>query len=137
VLLCPVLDCDFDTASYKAFGKGFNLDRETMQWFWNHYVPDAATRLEPLASPLRAASSELSLLPPALIVTGEYDVLRDEGEAYAQKLSDAGVQVTAVRFPGTVHGFAMVDALASTPGGIDCLSMIIDSLQRAFKRTSE
>jgi len=137
VLLCPVLDCDFDTASYKAFGKGFNLDRETMQWFWNHYAPDAATRMEPLASPLRTASAELSLLAPALIVTSEYDVLRDEGEAYAQKLSDAGVQVTAVRFPGTVHGFAMVDALASTPGAVDCLGMVIDSLQRAFQRTSE
>jgi acetyl esterase len=137
VLLCPVLDCDFNTASYEAFGRGFNLDRETMQWFWNHYAPDAATRLEPLASPLRAASSELSLLPPALIVTSEYDVLRDEGEAYAWRLSDAGVHVTSVRFPGTVHGFAMVDALASTPGAVDCLGMVIDSLQRAFQRTSE
>jgi acetyl esterase len=137
VLLCPVLDCDFNTASYEAFGRGFNLDRETMQWFWNHYAPDAATRLEPLASPLRAASSELSLLPPALIVTSEYDVLRDEGEAYAWRLSDAGVHVTSVRFPGTVHGFAMVDALASTPGAIDCLGLVIDSLQQAFRGTSE
>ena len=137
VLLYPVLDCDFNTESYKAFGKGFNLDRETMKWFWNHYAPEANTRLEPLASPLRAAASELSLLPPALIFTSECDVLRDEGEAYARKLSDAGVSVTAVRFPGTVHGFAMVDALASTPGAIECLHLVIDSLQRAFQKTSE
>ncbi|MFY9852979.1 MAG: alpha/beta hydrolase [Terracidiphilus sp.] len=137
VLLCPVLDCDFNTASYDAFGQGFNLDRETMRWFWNHYAPDAATRLEPLASPLRAASSELSRLPAALIVTSEYDVLRDEGEAYARRLSDAGVLVTCVRFPGTVHGFVMTDALASTPGAIDCLGLVIDSLQRAFQETSE
>lgn len=137
VLLCPVLDCDFNTASYEAFGNGFNLDRETMKWFWNHYAPDAATRLEPLASPLRAASSELSPVPPALIVTSEYDVLRDEGEAYARKLRDAGVRATSVRFPGTVHGFVMTDALAGTPGAIDCLSLVIDSLQRAFQGTSE
>jgi acetyl esterase len=133
VLLYPVLDCNFDTPSYEAFGEGFNLDRETMKWFWNLYAPDPAMRLEPMASPLRAASSELSLLPPALIVTCECDVLRDEGEAYARKLSDAGVPVTAVRIPGTVHGFAMTDALANTPGAIDCLRLVIDSLQRAFK----
>jgi len=137
VLLCPVLDCDFTTASYEIFGRGFNLDRETMQWFWNQYAPDPASRLEPLASPLRAGSSELSLLPSALIVTSEYDVLRDEGEAYARRLSDAGVSVTSVRFAGTVHGFVMTDSLANTPGAIDCLGLVIDSLQRAFQGTSE
>jgi len=137
VLLCPALDCDFNTESYKAFGEGFNLDRDTMRWFWNHYAPDADTRLEPLASPLRAAASDLSLLPPALIVTSECDVLRDEGESYARKLSDAGVPVTAMRFPGTVHGFVMVDALARTQGAADCLRMVIDSLRRAFQKVSE
>jgi acetyl esterase len=133
VLLYPVLDCDFGTPSYEAFGEGFNLDRETMKWFWNLYAPDAEERLQPLASPLRATLAELSLLPPALIVTSEYDVLRDEGEAYAQKLGDAGVTVTAVRIPGTVHGFAMVDALAETPGAVDCLRLVIDSLRCAFQ----
>jgi acetyl esterase len=134
VLLNPVLDCDFSTPSYEAFGEGFNLDRETMKWFWNHYAPNKTTRKEPLASPLRAAISELSLLPPALIVTSEYDVLRDEGEAYARKLGDAGVPVTAVRFPGTVHGFAMIDALANSPRSLDCLRLVIDSLQRSFNK---
>jgi acetyl esterase len=133
VLLYPVLDCDFSTPSYEAFGEGFNLDRETMKWFWNLYAPEATARLQPLASPLRAAIAELSSLPPALIVTCEYDVLRDEGEAYARKLSDAGVPVTAVRFLGTVHGFAMVDALANTPGAIDCLRLVIASCRRAFQ----
>jgi acetyl esterase len=132
VLLYPVLDCDFDTPSYMAFGEGFNLDRETMKWFWSLYAPDVAARLQSLASPLRATLSELSLLPPALIVTSEYDVLRDEGEAYARKLGDAGVPVTAVRFPGTIHGFAMVDALAKTQGSVDCLRLLIDSLRSAL-----
>lgn len=133
VLLYPVLDCDFGTPSYEDFGKGFNLDRETMKWFWNLYLPDATLRPQPLASPLRATLSELSLLPPTLIVSSEFDVLRDEGEAYARKLADAGVRVTAVRFLGTVHGFAMADALAATPGAIDCLRLLLDSLQGAFK----
>ena len=134
VLLYPVLDCDFSTPSYEAFGEGFNLDRETMKWFWNLYAPDAMTRLQALASPLRAAISQLSLLPPSLIVTSEYDVLRDEGEAYARKLGDAGVPVTAVRFLGTIHGFAMMDVLAETPTAVDCLRLVIDSCRRAFER---
>jgi acetyl esterase len=132
VLLYPVLDCNFDTPSYDAFGEGFNLDRETMKWFWNLYAPDASVRRQPLASPLRASLVELSLLPPALIVTSEYDVLRDEGEAYARKLVDAGISVTAIRIPGTVHGFAMTDALAKTPGAVDCLRLVIDSLRCAL-----
>lgn len=133
VLLYPVLDCDFSTPSYEAFGEGFNLDRETMKWFWNLYAPDATTRLEPLASPLQASIPQLSLLPPALIVTSEYDVLRDEGEAYARKLSDAGVSVTAVRFLGTVHGFAMMDVLAETPTAVDCLRLVVASCRSAFE----
>jgi acetyl esterase len=134
VLLYPVLDCDFSTPSYESFGEGFNLDRETMKWFWNHYAPDTSARMDPLACPLRAASSELSLLPPALIVTCEYDVLRDEGEAYARKLADAGVSVTAARFLGTVHGFAMVDSLAAAPAAISCLRLVVDSCRSALGR---
>ena len=133
VLLYPVLDCDFSTPSYEAFGEGFNLDRETMKWFWNLYAPDATVRSEPLASPLRAAIADMVSLPPALIVTCEYDVLRDEGEAYARKLSDAGVPVTAVRFLGTVHGFAMADVFASTSAAIDCLRLVIASCRHAFE----
>jgi acetyl esterase len=104
-----------------------------MKWFWNLYAPEATARMQPLASPLRATIAELSSLPPALIVTCEYDVLRDEGEAYARKLSDAGVPVTAVRFLGTVHGFVMADVFASTSSAIDCLRLIIASCRRAFQ----
>ena len=134
VLLYPVLDCDFSTPSYEAFGEGFNLDRETMKWFWNLYAPDVTARLQALASPLKAAISQLSLLSPSLIATCEYDVLRDEGEAYARKLGDAGVPVTAVRFLGTIHGFAMMDVLAETPTAVDCLRLVIASCRRAFER---
>jgi acetyl esterase len=105
-----------------------------MKWFWNLYAPNKTTRKEPLASPLRATISELSHLPPALVISSEYDVLRDEGEAYARKLGDAGVPVTAVRFPGTFHGFAMIDALADSPRTLDCLRLVVDSLQRALKK---
>jgi acetyl esterase len=136
ILLYPVLDCDFNTPSYDAFGEGFNLDRETMKWFWNLYAPpDTTRRMEPLASPLRASTSELADVPPALIVTCEYDVLRCEGETYGKKLADAGVRVKAVRIPGTIHGFAQTDALASSPGALECRTLVVDSLRCAFKKS--
>jgi acetyl esterase len=133
ILLYPVLDWDINTPSYDAFGEGFNLDRETMIWFWNLYAPDATRRMEPLASLLRATASELADVPPALIVTCEYDVLRCEGEAYAKKLADAGIPVEAVRIPGTVHGFAQTDALANSPGALECRTLVVDSLRCAFR----
>ena len=85
-----------------------------MQWFWDQYTADAAQRAEITASPLRAALGELAGLPPALVITGEADVLRDEGEAYAARLRAAGVPVTAVRYEGTIHDFVMLDALRDT-----------------------
>lgn len=103
LLHVPVLDHDFETPSYRANAVGFGLTRSGMRWFWDHYVPDPKLRDEPFASPLRAA--DLSGLPPALIVTAECDVLRDEGKAYGQRLRDAGVPATYVEYPGMVHGF--------------------------------
>jgi acetyl esterase len=85
-----------------------------MQWFWDAYLPDVYQRCMPLASPLRATLSELSGLPPALVITDEADVLRDEGEAYGRRLREAGVDVTAVRYEGVFHDFMMLDALADT-----------------------
>lgn len=112
LLIYPVIDADFETASYRDNADGYLLSRRAMQYFWDQYVPDLQERNEPYASPLRA--SDLSRLPPALIQTAEYDPLRDEGEAYATALAEAGVAVQQTRYDGLIHGFfAMQDAIAA------------------------
>ncbi len=103
LLIYPVTDARFDTASYRDNASGYLLSRDAMIWFWNHYVPNPDERTQAYASPLRADS--LVALPPALVLTAEYDPLRDEGEAYANALRSAGVQVTQTRYPGLIHGF--------------------------------
>ncbi|MGI5144721.1 MULTISPECIES: alpha/beta hydrolase [unclassified Streptomyces] len=115
VLFYPALDAGFDTPSYQQFADGFFLTRAQMQWFWNHYAPDRSVRTESTAAPLRATTEELAGLPPALVITAEADVLRDEGEAYARKLMEAGVPVVAVRYLGAIHSFTAQDALAASP----------------------
>ncbi|KAI9495439.1 alpha/beta hydrolase fold-domain-containing protein [Zychaea mexicana] len=107
ILFYPATDTNFDTDSYNRFGEGYDLTREMMQWFWNHYVPDdvASRREIPTVAPLKASLEELRGLTPALVITCEADVLVDEGEAYARKLLAAGVDVTATRILGTLHGF--------------------------------
>lgn len=102
-LLYPVTDCDFDRPSYRTHGEGLPLTRRDMLWFFDHYAP-RAHHGDPDISPLRA--TDLSDLPPALIVTAEYDVLHDEGEAYAGRLAEAGVPVTQRCAAGLPHGFA-------------------------------
>lgn len=114
LLFYPVTDASFDTDSYEQFATGYFLRRDAMQWFWDQYTSDPRERAEVTASPLRATLEQLSCLPPALIITGEADVLRDEGEAYANKLREAGVHVTSVRFQGIIHDFVMLNALADT-----------------------
>jgi len=114
VLFCPTVDAAFDTPSYGQFGAGYSLDREFMKWFWNQYVPDPVVRSEATASPLRASLGQLRGIPPAVIITAECDVLRDEGEAYARKLIQAGVEATATRYLGTVHDFMVQNPLANT-----------------------
>jgi acetyl esterase/lipase len=115
VLFYPVTDAKLDTGSYQRYADGPWLTRESMRWFWDAYLPDRARRSEITASPLRATAGQLHGLPPALIINGEHDVLRDEGEAYARKLSQAGVPVTMVRYGGTIHDFVLLNPIAGTP----------------------
>jgi len=103
LLVYPVTNYSYDTASYEENADGYLLTRDAMVWFWNHYLRSAADGNNPLASPLRA--SDLRDLPPAMVLTAEFDPLRDEGEAYAIRLQEAGVPVTLKRYAGTIHGF--------------------------------
>lgn len=115
VLFYPVTEANFDTESYKKFETKHFLSREAMKWFWNQYTSNDAERKLPTASPLLASTEQLKGLPPAMVFTAEFDVLRDEGEAYAHKLIEAGVEVKAVRCLGTIHDFVMLHALKDTP----------------------
>ncbi|HKT19748.1 MAG TPA: alpha/beta hydrolase [Stellaceae bacterium] len=104
IMMYPVCDCDMETQSYKAFGSGYVLTGPDMGWFYDHYLQgDKAKRADPLISPLRAR--DLKGLPPALIQTAEYDVLRDEAETYGKRLAAAGLKVWIKRYQGVTHGF--------------------------------
>ncbi|MDG9928163.1 MULTISPECIES: alpha/beta hydrolase [unclassified Pseudomonas] len=115
LLLWPVTDADFETASYGQFAQGHFLTKPMMRWFWDNYTTDPKQRAERFASPLRASVEQLKGLPPALVQTAEFDVLRDEGEAYARKLDAAGVTVTAVRVNGMIHDYGLLNPLAHVP----------------------
>ncbi len=104
-----------DSQSYLTYGNDRFLARAFMKYGWDLYAPDAKTRDNPYVSPLRASLEELKGLPPALVITAENDPLRDEGEAYARKLKDAGVSVAAVRYNGTIHDFVLLNALRHLP----------------------
>jgi acetyl esterase len=114
-LLWPALDTNLDTGSYRAFGEGRFLPTAFMRYGWDHYAPDAETRRHRYAAPLQATVEQLRGLPATLIQTAENDVLRDEGEAYARKLDEAGVDVTCVRYNGAIHDFALLNALREVP----------------------
>jgi acetyl esterase len=103
ILIYPITDCGFDTPSYLENQEGYMLTRELMQWFWGHFIENEADAKHPYASPLQAR--DLSDLPEALIITAEYDPLRDEGEAYGKKLAAAGVKARLLRYPGMMHAF--------------------------------
>lgn len=115
VLFYPVTDANFETDSYNEFANGYWLSKEAMKWFWNAYLPDESGRKQYTVSPLQASIDQLKGLPPALVITNECDVLRDEGEAYAHKLIEAGIDTTVVRLLGTIHDCAMLNALSNTP----------------------
>lgn len=114
ILFWPVTDANFETESYKLYGKQRFLTDSLMKWMWDQYV-DPSKRKEIYASPLQASLSQLKGLPPTLIQVAENDILRDEGEAYGRKLSDAGVVVTTVRYNDVIHDFGLLNGLAEIP----------------------
>ncbi|MER5421325.1 alpha/beta hydrolase [Streptosporangium roseum] len=132
VLFYPVTDADFDTGSYRQFATGYFLNRDGMKWFWDQYTTDPGQRAEIYASPLRATVDQLKGLPPALVLNGQADVLRDEGEAYAAKLREAGVEVTAVRLAGMIHDFAMIDLLRDTNANRAAMELATTALHKAL-----
>jgi acetyl esterase/lipase len=115
VMLWPVTDANFETGSYNELGEGRFLTRNMMMWFWDNYLPDKNKRKEIYASPLQASLNELRGLPPTLIQVAENDVLRDEGEAYARKLDEAGVPVTLTRYGGLIHDYGLLNPIARVP----------------------
>jgi len=134
LLFYPVMDHHFDTKSYREFAEGFGLTRSSMQWFWQQYLGSDGDGQNPLASPLRKndlGSSDLGRLPPAHVITAEYDVLRDEGEAYAAKLVDAGVPTTLKRYQGMIHGFTHLAGILDT--GKESLLEAASELRKAFE----
>lgn len=135
VLFYPVTAANFQTESYKQFADGYWLSMNAMKWFWDAYAPDENARKQPTVSPLLASVEQLKGLPPALVIVGECDVLRDEGEAYAKKLMEAGVKTTAVRVLGIIHDFVMLNALANTPATRDAIELANDKLRQAFANT--
>ena len=114
-LLWPVTDANFETASYQQYANDHFLTKGMMQWFWDSYTSDAAQRKEIYAAPLQASVAQLRGLPPTLIETAEFDVLRDEGEAYGHKLNAAGVDVTSVRYGGMIHDFGLLNVVSQVP----------------------
>ncbi|MCU1646112.1 MAG: alpha/beta hydrolase [Nocardia sp.] len=132
VLFYPVTDANFDTGSYHEFAEGYFLAREGMQWFWDQYTTSESDRAQITASPLRATTEQLAGLPPALVITGEADILRDEGEAYAAKLRTAGVPVTAARYGGIVHDFVMLNTLHDTQAAKAAVAQAISVLSTAL-----
>jgi acetyl esterase len=138
VLIYPATGSDFNTPSFQEFATGYFLTKETTQWFWKQYTGGQTIEHEPTACPLQATVDQLKDLPPALIITGECDVLRDEGEAYARKLMEAGVPVTCTRYLGAIHGFVGINALADTPAVRAATAQVSAMLREALAtKTSE
>ncbi|MEY9931672.1 acetyl esterase [Catenulispora sp. GP43] len=133
VLLYPTVDANFETASYQQFADHYYNTREAMMWFWDQYTSDPAQRAEPYASPLRAGLEQMRGLPTTLVITDEADPLRDEGEAYAAKLREAGVDVTAVRVLGMVHDFLMLDSLRDSNATTLARRLAVDALKTALR----
>ncbi|MCC9623970.1 alpha/beta hydrolase [Thalassospira sp. MA62] len=135
VLFYPVTNADFNNGSYQEFADGPWLTKPAMEWFWNQYLPENVDRTDPMITPIHATPDQLHGQAPALVITAENDVLRDEGEAYARKLSQAGVDVTVTRYNGTIHDFVMLNALAETPAAKGAIAQAGTYLHTALHGT--
>jgi acetyl esterase/lipase len=133
VLLWPVTDASFDTDSYHMFASDRFLTRNMMIWFWDNYTGDDSHRQDIFASPLRASLDQLKGLPPALVQVAENDVLRDEGEAYARKMNEAGVPVSLIRCQGMIHDYGMLNPLADIPEVQSVLRYAACEIRNALK----
>jgi acetyl esterase len=130
ILLYPALDARGNSASYRTFSKGLNLTEKTMRWFWQHHGKEEGNVDDPLFSPSSAEDEALRSLPDTLIITCELDVLRDEGEHFARRLREVGVDVCSVRFGGVLHGFMVTEALAKNSSGDLAIQLVANYLRR-------
>jgi acetyl esterase/lipase len=128
----PVTDAAQNTGSYQVFAGGPFLTAKAMAWFWDAYIPGAEQRNEITASPLRATLDDLRALPPAFVIVDQNDVLRDEGEAYAAKLTQAGVATTSVRYNGIIHDFMMLNPVRPTRAATAAIEQAIHVLRKAL-----
>ena len=133
VLMWPVTNASFETASYNQYAEKRFLTKNMMIWFWDNYTSNTAERNEIYASPLRASKDQLAGLPDALIQTAENDVLRDEGEAYGHKLDEAGVKVTVVRYKGMIHDFGLLNPISNVPGAKSVVLHAAAEIKNALK----
>jgi acetyl esterase len=133
VAFYPVTNAAFDTASYEEFAEGYFLARDGMKWFWDQYTTSEEERALPIASPLRASLEQLATIPETLIITAEADVLRDEGEAFAARLRQAGVKATNARFGGINHDFVMVNSLHDTEAARHAIMLATASLKASLE----
>jgi acetyl esterase len=134
LLFWPVTNADLETVSYNQYANDRFLTKNMMRWFWDHYIPNVQQRRETYASPLQATLEELKGLPPTLVQTAENDVLRDEGEAYARKMDEAGVEVTLVRMQGMIHDYGLLNPLAHIPAVQSALRYAANELKKALSK---
>jgi acetyl esterase len=133
LLFWPVANDDFETKTYHKFSKDRFLTRNMMKWFWDNYTAKTEHRNEIYASPLKAPLSKLKGLPPALVQVAENDVLRDEGEAYARKMDEAGVPVTLVRVQGMIHDYGLLNPIAEVAAVQSALRFAAEELKNALR----
>ena len=133
-LFYPVIDANMNTESYEKFKNGPWLTKKAMEWFWNCYAPDKSVRNNKLLSPINASLDELSDMPPTLIITNEYDVLRDEGELYGNKLTSAGVDVISMRILNSIHDSMMLKPLVGVPSIENAINIASSFLNKWLKK---